>query len=424
MGLVLFVDHAPADARASLRRYTKKGHGSYKVGVIFDSRNRAAKERAKKAGVDVLISCEMAKPLKIAEALLPHQDDLVAITCRGDGHIPTLAKIVPHVPYLRTPTVASLGWAVDKIAMRERLHFCGPEIGPRFAVVSDAKKSTRARIAKEVGFPLVLKPAGLASSLLVSICYHQEELEATMKRALRHIKSVYAENNRTTEPHILVEQFLEGDQYSVDVYVSSRGTLYYCPMVHIKTGRSIGFDDFFGYQQITPTLLKRESIDEARQTAACAIRALGLRSVTAHVELMKTEAGWKVIELGPRMGGFRHQMYSLSFDIDHSLNDVLIRMDKKPEISKTRKGYAAVVKFYAKEEGTLTHLTGTQKVQGLAAIKKVSVHKKVGDRCRFAKNGGRSVVDLILFDKERSKLLADIRRAEQTIVIKTSKTSS
>ena len=41
--------------------------------------------------------------------------------------------------------------------------------------------------------------------------------------------------------------------------------------------------------------------------------------------------------------------------------------------------------------------------------------KKVGDRCRFAKNGGKAVFTLTLFNVERSKLLADIRRVEQLV---------
>jgi hypothetical protein len=42
----------------------------------------------------------------------------------------------------------------------------------------------------------------------------------------------------------------------------------------------------------------------------------------------------------------------------------------------------------------------------------------VGDRCHFAKNGGKAVFDVTLYNDERSKLLADIRRVEQLVEIK------
>ena len=36
------------------------------------------------------------------------------------------------------------------------------------------------------------------------------------------------------------------------------------------------------------------------------IHALGLRNTITHTELMKIDDEWKVIEIGVRMGGFRH----------------------------------------------------------------------------------------------------------------------
>ncbi len=227
------------------------------------------------------------------------------------------------------------------------------------------------------------------------------------------------ENGRTATPRVLVEQFMDGEMYSVDAYVNSKGVAYFCPFVHIKTGRAIGFDDFFGYQQITPTLLKKTSIEAAEAVAIEAIKALGLRASTAHIELMRTEDGWKVIEIGPRIGGFRRDLYQLSYDINHAMNDILVRIPRKPIIPKKVQGYSAAMKFFPKREGILTGLTGIMKVQELASFKKVNINKKIGDKCLFAKNGGVSICNIILFNESRSELLADIRRIESMLEIKT-----
>jgi len=146
---------------------------------------------------------------------------------------------------------------------------------------------------------------------------------------------------------------------------------------------------------------------------------LALRSTTAHVELMKTENGWKIIELGARIGGFRHMMYDFSYGINHTVNDILIRIPEKPIISKKIKGYTAAMKFFAKKEGKLIKLAGLKRAQELESFKKLYLNKKLGDVCAFAKNGGGSVFNIILFNAERSKLLADIRRLEQMIEITT-----
>jgi len=286
--------------------------------------------------------------------------------------------------------------------------------------VQDASKKTIKEITERFNLPVVIKPTGLAQSLLVSICYHEEELEKNLRKAFSKIKKLntgYKDKDIT--PVMLVEEFMDGDMYSVDGYVNSRGTIYFCPMVAITTGRSIGFDDFFGYKQITPAKLNTTSIVKAKKVAVDAIHALGLRSSSAHVELMKTEGGWKVIEVGPRVGGFRNAMYELSYKIDHTENDIFIRIPRKPIIPKKVLGHSAAMKFFAKKEGAIKSITGIKKAQKLKSFHQINIHKKVGDRAVFAKNGGKSVFNIILHNKDRSKLLADIRRLESFVKIET-----
>jgi hypothetical protein len=210
---------------------------------------------------------------------------------------------------------------------------------------------------------------------------------------------------------------MEGDMYSVDAYVNSRGKVYFCPMVRVLTGYNIGHGDFFNYLHTTPTSLKQTSIERAHEAAATGIHALGLRNTTAHVELMKVDDDWKLIEIGPRVGGFRDKLHKLSCGIDHSLNDVLIRLPIKPIIPKKCTGFAATLKWYPKQEGRLTRLKGIKKIQELGSFIDITLGKKLGDLCRFAKNGGKAVFTVTLFNVERSKLLADIRRVEKLIDI-------
>jgi hypothetical protein len=240
-----------------------------------------------------------------------------------------------------------------------------------------------------------------------------------LAKTFKKMDSVYRDLSFTGEPKILVERFMDGEMYSIDGYVTAKGKTSFCPLVHVKTGKSIGFDDFFGYQQITPTILKKESILAAEFVADQAVHAMALRSTTVHIEIMRTENGWKVIELGARAGGFRHMMYSYSFDINHTINDVLVHMGEKTIIPKKVKGYTVAMKFFAKKEGALTKLTGIKKIQELESFKSIDINKNVGDQCLFAKNGGSSVFNLIMFNEERSALLADIRRVEQMIEIET-----
>jgi len=407
----------PKSVGETLVEFNKQEDNKYRLALMYDKEPEREIKKGLEGMFDILLPVNFDSPKSITEALKPYEQELRAVTCRAEAKIPFFQKVIPHVPYLKTPTVASLEWSTDKVQMRKRFMEYDKRITPKFKVVKDARKKTLEKIEKDVGFPLVIKPAGLAQSMLVTICYHSEELESNLKRIFRRMNSLYKEVGGRGEPQVLVEQFMEGQMYSTEGFVNSRGKVYFSPMVSVKTGKDIGFDDFFGYQQMTPTLLSKESMADAQEVARKAIHALGLRSSTAHVELMKTEAGWKVIELGPRMGGFRHEMYKLSYGINITANDIYIRIPKIPRLPKRVKGYTAVFKVFAKKEGKITTLKGIKKIKELKSFYSLSQHKKVGDRAVFAKHGGKSIFNLFLFNENRSKLLADIRRMEQLIKI-------
>lgn len=417
--MILFVGSYLVSQKNAMKKLSARLSKDLQALVLTDVTDPSAKGGVVKDTKAVVIACDFSSISEIQKIISPYKNRLLATTCRAERNIPLLKKLVPHVPYLNTPSESSLEWTTNKIKMRQLLRGYDKDLSPKFLVVHDASPETIDRIAKKIGFPLIIKPAGLAASLLVNLCYHREELEVTLKNTVKKIDQTYKKKQGRGEPQILVEEFMEGTMYSIDCYVNQRGVIYSTPLVNVKTGHSAGYEDFFGYMRITPVQLKPHKIEHAKHAAQKAIEALGLRSSTCHIELMKTEDGWKIIEVGPRIGGFRHEMYELSYGMDHSLNDILIRIPKKPILPKRAKGFTAVMQFYPKKKGKLQSLEGVNKVRKLASFERIAIKKKIGDMCNFARNGDDPVLDLVLCNKNRSNLLADIRRVETAIRIKT-----
>ena len=423
---ILFVDDLRAGTVEAFKSYNKTASSKLKILLAVDQSKpknaRQIRQHYEKSPVEI-ISLNFRSRIKIKKALKPYVDSLVAVVAQSEDRIPELKKVIPHVPYLPTPTVESLDWSTDKVLMRRMIDAHDSSLTPKFAVAKSASLEVIEKVARHIGYPVVVKPAGLGGSRLVSMSYHEDELQHVLKKTFRKLQKAYREQNGRGEPQVVIEQVMEGDMYSIDGYVDAKGKVVLCPVVHVKTGKEIGFDDFFGYQQLTPTQLSKSSIDGASKATLETIKALGLRSTTIHCELFRTEKGWKIIELGPRMGGYRDILYMLTYGIDHIMNDVLIRMGSVPVVPKKRLGYAVYMKFYAKEEGTLINLSGTSKLKKLESFISVRVDKKVGDEVLYAKHGDGPIIKLVLFNKERSGLLADIRRAEQSIVMKTQRTN-
>lgn len=415
--MILFIGSYLSSQQEAMKRLSEVLHKKLVACVLLDV-TQTVDIKQRKDIRHVIVTCDLKSKLSIQQALNAYEHRFLAVTCRAERNIPMLKTIIPHVPYLHSPTETSLDWTTDKIKMRQMLRGYDKTIAPKFLIVEDASQETLDRIERVVGFPLMIKPAGLAASLLVTLCYHREELEANLKNTVRKINQTYKKKSGRGEQRILVEEYMEGIMYSIDSYVNQRGIIYHAPLVHVRTGRSIGYDDFFGYMRITPVNIKTHKVDAARRVAEKAIEALNLRSTTCHIELMKTEDGWKVIELGPRIGGFRDEMYRLSYGINHSLNDILIRIPKKPILHKRIRGYTAVLQFYPKRKGRLESLEGVNRVRKLESFERIRINKKLGDMCDFARNGDDPVFDIVLFNKERSKLLADVRRLEQATKIR------
>ncbi len=413
--LVAFVAVPKQSSLDSLVVYSKKNGKKIKTLFIIDENQF---DTARQYNADYVVAVDFDKPHKVAEALIPYQDRLIAISCRSEANISRFAKVIPLVPYLRTPTSESLVWATDKYEMRKRFKMYNSKITPLFTRVKNASQDERRRVIAKIGFPLIIKPTNLAASLFVTICYHEAELEKALNLCFKKIEKAYRSDKRSEEPKVIAEQYMEGDMYSIDSYVNSRGVVYHLPLVRVKTGKDIGHQDFYGYLQMTPTILKGETVKRAEMVTEEAIHALGLRSTTTHTELMKIDNVWKVIEVGPRMGGARDELYRLSCNIDHPLNDILIRIPQKPKIPKKCQGSSVYMKWFLPKEGVITEMKGIKKIEQLESFYKIEVNKKIGDKARFAQHGGRSIFNLYLFNHDRAKLLADIRRVEQLVKIK------
>jgi len=419
--IFVYVMHVPSEVPQSIREYEEKTNKKYRIMLLWDSRIEDINGKMKNPEIDLAIDCDFSDSEAVEKALAPYKENILAITCRSEKYMSRFIDIIPSVPYLKTPTIESLLSASDKYEMRKKMKAYEPTITPKFTLVKENTEEERERVIKKIGFPMIIKPTNLAGSLFVAICYHEEELEKTLKLIIKNIQKAYDNDDRPEVPKIIAEEYMEGDLYSIDSYVDEKGIITHCPMVKQLTAKKIGRDDFYNYLQITPTPLKTATVGRAEMAAENAVMALGIKNATTHTELMKIDDEWKVVEVGARAGGFRPILHKLSCDIDHDMNDLLVRMGKKVVMPKKCKGFACTLKWFAKDEGKITEMKGLKKIEQLESFYSIDVNKKIGDKSVFARYGGRSVFNLFLYNSDHSKLLADIRRVEQLVEIKVSK---
>lgn len=267
-------------------------------------------------------------------------------------------------------------------------------------------------------WPVVVKPSGLAKSLLVTPCDNLDELKTCLTRTFDTIHQVYERENYPGEPGVLIEEMMYGDMFSTDAYVTQDGQIFCLPLVQVITAHSIGKPGgFYGYEIIAPPPISDEESEAAFTACRSAIKALNLRSVTTHIELYRTEEGWKIIELAARIGGYREMLYREVYGIEHFYNDLSVRMGKLPEMPTVAKKHAIKVGIYADEEGVIESIQGLETARELPSIVYLDAYAKPGDTALFANHGGNLVVDGILSNTDPEQLRADADKVRELINI-------
>lgn len=219
--------------------------------------------------------------------------DGVITSC--DYYLPTVARIAGQLglPGSRPEAVEN---ACRKDATRRVLADAGVP-GPRFAVHEEWADIARA--AREIGYPLVVKPVDLCAGMYVRRVDDEEQL-TTAVRALAGFP-VNARGQRR-ESAVLLEELLDGPEVSIE-------TVSHAGAVHVVgvTDKSIGgAPAFIETGHMFPAALPAADAEAAEQTALAALKALGLtEGVVAHTEIKLTSAGPRVVEVNPRPAGNR-----------------------------------------------------------------------------------------------------------------------
>ncbi|MGV9941648.1 ATP-grasp domain-containing protein [Streptomyces sp. NPDC003401] len=291
------------------------------------------------------------------EALLPEVERLHA-ALRFDGvltscdyYLPAAARIADRLG-LPGPGAEAVGNACRKDATRRVL--AGAAVpGPRFALHEEWDEL--ARSAKEIGYPLVVKPVDLCAGMYVRRVDDEREL-ADAVRALAGFP-VNARGQRRS-PAVLLEELLDGPEVSVET-VSHAGTVHVVGVTDKSVG---GAPAFIETGHMFPADLTPADTEAAERTALGAIEALGLTDgVVAHTEIKLTSDGPRVVEVNPRPAGNRiTELVRHVTGVDLAAAFVDVALGRAPDLRPADTGVrSAAVGFLVPDRaGTLEALDG------------------------------------------------------------------
>ncbi|MGC0374194.1 ATP-grasp domain-containing protein [Streptomyces sp. SAI-229] len=289
------------------------------------------------------------------ETLLPRVERLhsvlgfdgVITSC--DYYLPVVARTAARLG-LPGPAPEAVENACRKDATRRVLADAGVP-GPRFAVHEEW--AGLARSAREIGYPLVVKPVDLCAGMYVRRVDDEEQLAAAVK-ALGEFP-VNARGQRRA-PVVLLEELLDGPEVSVET-VSHAGAVHVVGVTDKSVG---GAPAFIETGHMFPAALSSADAEAAEQTALGALKALGLTDgVVAHTEIKLTSAGPRVVEVNPRPAGNRiTELIRHVTGLDLAAAFVDVSLGRAPDLRRTDTGLrSAAIGFLVPEAtGTLEAL--------------------------------------------------------------------
>ncbi|SED68066.1 carbamoyl-phosphate synthase large subunit [Tenacibaculum sp. MAR_2010_89] len=284
------------------------------------------------------------------------------ITSATDKPLVMMARIAEalNLPFI---SVKSAAISTDKYLMKNAFR----EKGIPFA---------KGKLVKEIekfNYPIILKPVDNSGSRGVIYC----ENKVAAEKGLKETKSF------TKQESILVEEYIEGNEYSIESL--HFGGKSFVIQYTEKITTSIPYNVELGHNQ--PANISEEYKEQIELIILKIAKSLGFNNCASHTELKIGKKGIFVIESSPRLGGdfITSHLVKLSTGINIEQELIKIAIGEAP-VLKESLNKSAIVRFLNFGDGVVNQLNFPDEPKKKWKLEHFSFHLKVGDKIPEIKN--------------------------------------
>lgn len=286
------------------------------------------------------------EPLIEAARQVAAEHEVAGVFCYDEGLV-TPAAHVSQALGLPGNTPEAIVACRDKNATRTALEKAGVA-QPASIGVRSLQEARDA--AEKLGFPVVLKPRGLAGGMGVRKADGPDEVES----AYRAASAASYPGVPVFEVSVLVEEYVDGPEISVDA-VFSEGECV--PLVVAR--KQVGLAPFFeemGHEVdgADPLLSDPELLDALRRSHA----ALGFHTGVSHTEFRLTANGPRLMEVNARLGGdMIPYLGHLATGVDIAMAAADAAAGRRPDTTVLHRKGAAITFLYPEQDIEIDSVT-------------------------------------------------------------------
>ncbi len=254
--------------------------------------------------------------------------------------------------------------ATDKGEMIKAFDAYGVE-HPWFYIIDN--KDSFLKCISEITYPCIMKPTDNSGSRGVVLCRNVEEL----------IGEYDYSRSESRGGAVIIEEYLKGPEFSIEIMVVDSKP----HVLQITDKLTTGAPHFVEMGHSQPTRQGIENRKRIEDLACRAVKAVGINIGPAHVEMILTEKGPKMVELGARMGGdcITTHLVPLSTGIDMVGSTIKLACGEKIDIEpKYCKG--AAIRYFSTESGMIKAINGVEKAQTICGVQEISFVHQVGEK--------------------------------------------
>ena len=234
---------------------------------------------------------------------------------------------------------------------------------PRFKVIKNTQELNLDDF--HLDFPLITKPTDNSGSRGIMLV----ETPSKLKDAIAYSSS----NGRDGE--VIVEEYMRGPEVSVELMVID--SIPYVLQITDKLTTLAPHFVEIGHSE--PSRLPENDRKAIAELASKAALAVGIKNGAGHAEIILTEKGPKMVEIGARMGGgcITTHLVPLSTGIDMTRAMINIALGEKADIEqKYEKG--AAIRFIIPPIGKIIAIEGEDEAKKIDGVQVVEIQCKVG----------------------------------------------
>lgn len=334
-----------------------------------------------------LPSFDFGRPAEAADRAVAFARDhpVDAVAAVDDRCVLAAAEIARRLGLPHHPPQA-VRCALNKFLGRERMRVAAIDI-PAFRLLAlDATPAeAAAAVAREPGFPAVLKPLAMSASRGVVRVDDRVTCAAAFERLRALVRAHPAAGDELANTHVLTESYVPGWEVAVEGLVD-RGRFHLLAIFDKPDPLEGPF--FPETMYVTPSRLPAAARARIEAVTAATVAALGLDHGPVHVELRGDDRHVVPIEAHARsIGGLCSRV--LRFDDGRSLEDLILQhaLGWVPRVPACESRAAGVWMMQAPRSGRFLEMSGVDAARAVPHVDEVIVSARAGQQIESLPDG-------------------------------------